>query len=398
MKDYTEILQKNISNLRETFSMFSLDKFVVNSIEGLMQVEREEYLKEIKGRDVYDKANGYYSRIFRSLQSNGLVINIPRTRNNTFSPLALELIKLNQDQVNHLALSMYKKGISTRDVKDLLKTCFNESLSATSVNKLAKEFGVLRKAWENEKLDKYYKVVYLDVVFITVKRGNNYQKEGVYIGYGINSLNKRELLILDINPTESASIWEEQLKNIKKKGVERIDLIVSDELTGLNNQVSKIFPCSFHQICVVHKYRNVLRKVRASDKTEILLDLKEVFNNFESSNSIENAKLKLYKFLNKWKLKYPFLRNCFKTENINNYFAYLNFPAKVRRFIYTNNSIENLNKQIRKATKNKLSFENPNYLLDFVFIVIKDFEDKLWKRYPLSIFNHFDIIKEQKER
>lgn len=236
------------------------------------------------------------------------------------------------------------------------------------------------------------------MVFITVKRGNNYQKEGVYIGYGINSNNKRELLILDINPTESASIWQEQLENIKKKGVERIDLIVSDELTGLNNQVSKIFPCSFHQICVVHKYRSVLRKVRASDKTEILLDLKEVFNNFESSNSIENAKLKLYKFLNKWKLKYPFLRNCFKTENINNYFAYLNFPAKVRRFIYTNNSIENLNKQIRKATKNKLSFENPNYLLDFVFIVIKDFEDKLWKRYPLSIFNHFDIIKEQKER
>lgn len=397
MKDYTEILQKNIINLRETFSMLSLDKFVINSIEGLMQIEREEYLEEIKGRDVYDKANGYYSRIFRSLQKNGLMINIPRTRNN-FSPLALELIKLNKDQVNHLALSMYKKGISTRDVKDLLKTCFNESLSATSVNKLAQEFSVLRKAWKDQKLDKYYKVVYLDVVFITVKRGNSYQKEGVYIGYGINSFNKRELLILDINPTESASIWSDHLKDIKKRGVERIDLIVSDELTGLNNQISRNFPCSFHQICIIHKYRSVLRKIRINDKKEILLDLKEVFNNFESKDSIQNTKLKLYKFLNKWKVKYPFLRNCFKQENINNYFAYLNFPTRIRRYIYTNNSIENLNKQIRKATKNKLSFENPESLLDFVFIVIKDFEDKHWKKYPLSIFNHFDIIKEQKEQ
>ena len=96
-----------------------------------------------------------------------------------------------------------------------------------------------------------------------------------------------------------------------------------------------------HQICVIHKYRNVLKKVRVNNRKKFLLNLKEVFNNFESSDSIKNTKLKLFKFLNKWKSKYPFLRNCFKQEN--------------------------LNKQIRKATKNKLSFESPKIFIRFCF-------------------------------
>lgn len=132
--------------------------------------------------------------------------------------------------------------MTTRDIEVLLKDCFAESLSHTSINKLAKEFSLLRKAWEGQKLDKHYKVIYCDVVFITVRRGDSYNKEGVYISYGVKQNNKRELLSLDINPTESALVWREQFERLKEKGVKQIDLVVSDELTGMKAQVNQYFP------------------------------------------------------------------------------------------------------------------------------------------------------------
>jgi transposase-like protein len=358
-----------------------------------MQIERSEYLSAIEKSDIFDKANGYYSRYFRSLQANSLMINIPRVRSGQFSPLALELIKLNKDQINHLALSLYKKGMTSRDIEDLLKDCFAESLSHTSINKLAKEFSLLRKAWENQKLDSYYKVIYCDVVFITVRRGDSYSKEGVYISYGVKADNKRELLSLDINPSESASIWSDQFERLRKKGVKQVDLIVSDELTGMKAQVNKHFPKADYQICLVHKYRSVLKKVRVKDRKQVVTDLKQVFNNFSENSSIKKAKQKLKQFLDKYKKTYPNLKRQFSDEKLENYFAYIKFNPRVRRLIYTTNSIENLNRAIRKATKNKLSFESPQYLLDYVFMVIKDFEDKHWVKYPVSQFNNFRKLK-----
>jgi transposase-like protein len=396
MNNYTAILKTNINNLRSSFSMLSLDKFVITTIETLMQIERSEYLTTLTDKQGdYDKANGYYSRLFRSLQNSSLMINIPRVRSSQFSPLALELIKLNKDQVNHLALSLYKKGMTTRDIESLLKNCFAESLSHTSINKLAKEFSLLRKAWEDQKLDKHYKVIYCDVVFITVRRGDSYSKEGVYISYGVKQNNKRELLSLDINPTESALVWGEQFERLKEKGVEQVDLIVSDELTGMKTQVNKHFPQANYQICLVHKHRSVLRKVRTKDKKQVVTDLKQVFNNFSETSSLKKAKEKLKRFLTKWQKLYPKLKRQFPDEKIQNYFAYIKFNPEVRRLIYTTNSIENLNRAIRKATKNKLSFESPEYLLDYVFMVIKDFEDKNWVKYPVSQFNNFRKLKNE---
>ena len=396
MNNYTAILKTNINNLRNSFSMLSLDKFVVTAIETLMQIERHEYLTSLTDKQGdYDKANGYYSRLFRSLQNSSLMINIPRVRSSQFSPLALELIKLNKDQVNHLALSLYKKGMTARDIESLLKNCFAESLSHTSINKLAKEFSLLRQAWEDQKLDKYYKVIYCDVVFITVRRNDSYSKEGVYISYGVKTNNKRELLSLDINPTESANIWGDQFERLKEKGVKQVDLIISDELTGMKAQVNKHFPKVDYQICLVHKYRSVLKKIRVKDKKQVVADLKQVFNNFSETTNLKQAKQKLKQFLNKYKKNYPNLKRHFPNEKIENYFAYIKFNSEVRRLIYTTNSIENLNRAIRKATKNKLSFESPNYLLDYVFMVIKDFEDKNWAKYPVSQFNNFRKLENE---
>jgi len=386
-----KLLEKNIKNLRENLDDLSMDKFIGKTIETLMLIERDEYLEDIN-KTKKDKGNGSYGRAMNSLSKNALLVHIPRTRTGLFSPATLELLKINREKVDEIALSLYKKGMTSNDINEFLNEIFEENMSPAKISNLSKVFNKFRVAWQNSKLEKHYKVVYGDVIFITVRRGDEYAKEGVFIAFGVREDNRREVLCLSQNPTESAEFWKELLKNLKeKRGVQQIDLFVADGLKNLENVFLEIYPQGEFQKCVVHKQRNILNKTRPKDKKEIGEDLKEIFNNFEESDTIEKALKKVNLFLEKWKKKYPNFKNYFK--EIEYYFTYIKFNPRVRRMIYTTNSIENLNRQIRKTTKNKLSFESPERLLDYVFMVIKEFEEKNYMKYPVSNFKYFEKIK-----
>lgn len=390
MQKYNRFLETSLKNLRMSMSEWSMNNFVSMTIEALMDIERSEYLIRAEGSD---KGNGYYSRAFKSLSKNCLAINVPRTRTGEFSPNTLELVRIGQDQINDLCLSLYRKGMTSRDVSDLIKEMFGENISATKISNLSKIFNQFRIAWQNSRLERHYKVIFCDCVFITVKRGNNYTKEAVYVAYGVKNDNKRELIALENNPTESAGIWGEIFDNLKNnRGIEKIDLIVADGLKGLEDEVHRVFPGTLFQKCVVHKMRNILTKTRPRDKREIADDLKILFDNFSERDTTENAIKKMNEFISKWKKTYPKIDRFFNEGKIEYYFTYIKFHPNVRRMIYTTNSIENLNRIIRKATKNKLSFESPENLLDYLFMVVKDFEEKNFMKYPVANYKYFKII------
>lgn len=372
-----------MKNLRLSLSEMTMEKFVMNNLQVLMNLEREEYLEKA----IEDKGNGYYSRSLRSLMKNGLVINVPRTRNGGFAPLAIELMNMSQDQVNELCLTLYKKGMTTRDVSDVMENFFGNSMSHTTINNLAEQFHTLRVAWHNSPLDMEYAVLYCDAIWITVRRGNSYEKEAVYICYGVNGENKRELLGLTINPSESTTIWKELFLDIQSRGVRQVQLVVSDGILGMEDAVKEVFPSAEFQKCVVHKERNILNTIRPKEKQAVATDLKHVFDNFNATATVEHAIEKCEQFIEKWKDKYPNIEKFFKIGSIEYNFTYIKFPPEIRRLIYTTNSIENLNRGIRKATKNKLSFESPKTLLDYIFIVIKEFEEKNWSKYPVYQFS-----------
>lgn len=363
----------------------SMDQFVLQTIESLMGIERNEYLNEAEK----DKGNGSYGRVFKSLSKNGLVINVPRTRAGLFSPAALELLKINQDQLDDICLSLYKKGLSGNDISSFISECFGEKASPSKIGELSKVFHKFREAWENSPLEAHYKVAFGDVVFITVRRGDSYSKEGVYVLYGVRDDNTRELLALETNPTEGATFWGGILENLKKRGVQSIDLLVADGIQGLEDEIMKQYPGADFQKCVVHKMRNILNKARPKDKAEMAEDLKEVFDNFDKDSTLKNAKIKVKSFVDKWKEKYPTIDRFFDENTIDYYFTYIKFDHRVRRMIYTSNSIENINRAIRKATKNKLSFESPMRLLDYTFMVIKEFEEKNLRKFPVTNYKYF---------
>lgn len=381
-----KFLLSGLQNLRSGLNELSLEHFVINTLECLMLLERDEYLEKLKENACVDKGNGTYPRSFKSFSKNSLFINIPRTRYTDFKPVVLEFLKYNQEQVNELVLKLYTKGMTTRDVSEVLGDFFGEDISYAQVSNLAEKFNEVRLAWERSSLEKHYKVVYCDAIYVCVKRETSYAKEPVHIAYGVRDDNKRELLNIWINPTESASSWGEFLEKIKQRGVKNIDLVVADGLKGLENAIHGIFPGTQFQKCVVHKERNVLKKIRPQDKEEVSKDLSQVFNNFDKDSTIKQAEDKLAAFIDKWGKKYPEVKSILQNDTTEYYFTYILFPPDVRRMIYTINGIESLNKKLRKATKNKQSFEKTDRLLDFLFVIIKEFETQSWMKFPVSGF------------
>ena len=381
-----KFLFAGLKNLRASLTSLSINEFVVSTLEMLMFLEREEHIQNMKEIGTQEKGNGSYPRAFKSLSRNSLVINIPRTRYTVFKPLVLELLKYNQEQINELVLMLYSKGLTTRDVAQVLQNFFGEDMSYSKVSMLAEKFHEIRLAWEQIPLEKYYKAVFCDAIYITLRRNNSYAKEAVHIMYGVREDNKRELLTLSVNPTESASSWSECFEEIKKRQVQKIDLIVADGLKGLENEAHKHFPGTLFQKCVFHKKSNILLKVRPKDKDKIAEELEAIFSRTDTSLSLAERKEQIAAMIAKWDSTYPHIKRSFAEDTLEYYFSYLKFPPEVRKMIYTTNSIENLNKQIRKATRNKQSFEKEDRLLDYIFVVIKKFEEENWMKYPVSAF------------
>ena len=380
-----KVLLASINNLYNSQDQIDLDKFSSIVLECLMLLDRERYLKSMEGEK--DRSNGAYIRSFRSLSKHNMQISIPRSRNGQFKPILLELLTRQRDQVNQLAMLLYRKGLSTRDVSEIMESFFGESMSRDTVNNLAAGFNKIRMVWEKNTLDAYYKVIYCDALYISLKRGNSYSKEALYVVYGVKDDNTRELLLLEINPTESSTIWGEFLSKLIKRGVEQVDLIVADGLPYFADVAKKYFREADVQRCVVHLQRGLLNKVRARDKATFAYDLKQVFNNFTETTTREHAMTKMKSFVATWQASYgKILQKLLDEMYIADYLTYIEYPVAVRRMIYTTNSIENLNRQIRKVTKTKVSFDQEDNLLDLVFMLIKDFEFNNWQRYPVHNF------------
>ena len=383
-KKIEKMIFAGLKNLFTSQDDLVFDKFTIVVLESLMLLEREEYLKSSAGR--HDSGNGGYIRDFRSLRTNGLQISIPRSRKGAFKSMILELIKQQKEQVNQLALLLYRKGLSTRDVSSIMEEFFGESISRDSVNNLAQSFNDIRRSWLKRPLDAYYKTIYCDAMYVPLRRNNSYTREAMHIIYGVKDDNTRELLLLEVNPTEGSNIWGEYLAKLSERGVEQVDLMVIDGVQHFEKEVLKIYPESDIQRCVVHLQRSMLNKIRPKDKKEFSADLKEVFNNFESTDTKQKAIMKALKFVEKWREIYSCVIKLSNEEYIRDYFTYIEYPVEVRRMIYTTNSIENLNRQIRKITKTKVTFDKESNLLDLIYMVIKDFEFNNWQKYPIHNF------------
>lgn len=395
MQNLSNILEKNIKDILYYDKGNAIENIVKTVFETILLTERTEFLGSNKNEKIKNKGNGYYEKIAKYVNKY-LKISIPRDRLGLFKPLFLEAIKDKEEEMLDMAFKLYTKGLTTRDIRDIFEDVYDKKISPSSISNITKEFEGNRKIWQNRKLEEEYYFVYIDAIFIPIRR-ETVEKEAFYAIIGLKKDLKREILGVYNIPQESSQGWREVLIDLKKRGLKNVLMFIADGLTGLENVVKELFPKSFMQKCLLHKIKNVLLRIRASEKDEITKDFHNVFKLEDPNYTIDTGKENLNNFISKWQGKYSWMKNKFKNEHLDNYFAYLNFPYQIHRMIYTTNWVERLNKGIRRTQRMRNAFPNPDSALNLICAYLMGFEERVYK-YPITSFIKVqDILNKMSE-
>jgi transposase-like protein len=349
-------------------------------MNSLMYSERDVFLKSQEGTN---KGNGYregqvYGR-GRQLQ-----LRIPRDRMGQFYPVLLALLRDQDSQLHDLSFMLYSKGLTTRDIGEVLEVIYGKNYSKSTISDINKSFYEQMEDWRNRELEQEYLAIYIDAIWQKVKR-DTIRSEAFYILMGLKKDFTREIIGIVNIPTESATGWELVLNELKQRGVSKVHLFVSDGLKSLETAVSKVFNQSVHQKCIVHLQRNILAAVRASHKAEIAADLRAVLNPDDEAYTKSMAMEQLANFADKWGKLYRHIKKLPDKEDIEYYFNYLDFDYRIRRMIYTTNWIERFNKSCRRTLKIRNSFPNPEAALALITSVAIEKGEKKYA-YPIHNF------------
>ena len=336
-----------ISNYTSSSEGFvTLQSLIMNS---LMYHERELFVSE----NAHEQCNGFRSRRWYS-HGFEFSLRIPRSRSGNFYPILLGLIRSESEERAKLFNLLYTKGLTTEQIGEISNCVYGRSYSKQQVSHLAGSCREDVERWLCRSLSSHYLAVYIDATFISTRRDRQVSKEAYYTILGVLEDGSREVLTVVNHPTEGALCWKDELEALKQRGVEQIDLVVSDALQGIENAVCAAFPGAAHQFCVAHVKRQILSGASHKDKPVMAQQLSEVFqleNN--EMNSLQGYE-QFITFVEKWERKYPALRK-YKTERNSAYFTYMDFPAQVQRCIYTTNWIERLNRKYRRTIQMRTS-------------------------------------------
>ena len=358
-------------------------------LENLMEGERTAVLgygkHDFSGYGSDNSRNGYYKRDL--LTGLGLLedLNIPRDRLGKFTPELLDKWQRQTKPMDKLVMSLYAKGMTTRDINSVVSEIYGKTYSPQQVSLITKEIEEERRAWEKRDLEPRYTAIFLDALFVNLKRGDKIEKDAVYAVAGIDSEGYRDILGIYVGTTESADFWKEILSDLKQRGVEEVLTFVTDGLAGLSEQIQEVYPKALTQLCIVHQIRNTLNKVRPRDKDTIAAKLKSVYK----SKSLTEAKEKLLKLQKETGHKYPRLLNRW-FDKIDNLMSFLTFPKYLRPHLYSTNWIERLNKDFRKVLKNKNSIPTEDSVKNLIYLKVRDIS-KRYERQKLNGFAAYQV-------
>lgn len=356
-----------------------------NAINELLATELTAFLNYEKydpvGYNSGNSRNGYYTRILHS-RFGDLNISVPRDRNGEFSPKAIPAYKRNTDDLETTIIQLYKKGITTREIADLIEKMYGHYYTPQTISNITKAVENQVNEFHNRPLANRYVVLYCDATYLNVRR-DSVAKEALHIIVGITPEGNKEVLDYVLYPTESPTNYKDMLLDLKNRGVEQVLLFVTDGLTGLREACLEVFPNAKHQSCWTHIVRNVIKYVRSKDRKTVLDDLKRVYN----AASLALAKNELYNFLSKYQSIYP--KIIFLLSDITSLFTFYEFPMEIRKSIYTTNIIENFNKNLKRNTNRKEQFPNEDSLDRYVCSYCVDYN----KKYGSRVHKGFALVQ-----
>ena len=381
MQALAEQLAKNIKTEKD-LSDFSkqLKKMTVEAALGAEMEEHLGYAKHApEGHNTGNSRNGHSPKTLKG-DHGEVVIDVPRDRNGTFEPQLVRKGQTRLTEFDDQILSLYSKGLSTRDIVATFKEMYGAEVSATLVSKVTESVLEKVQQWQSRALDEVYPIVYLDCIVVKVRRDKRVINKSIYLALGINLEGQKELLGMWLSENEGAKFWLSVLTELQNRGIKDIFIACVDGLKGFPDAINTAYPNAKVQLCIVHMVRNSLRFVPRKDRKRVAADLKKIY----SSATVVEAETELQSFSAAWDAKYPAISKSWY-EHWPNLITLFDYPSEIRKVIYTTNAIESLNSVIRKATKNRKIFPHDNSALKVVYLAIQAASQK-WTM-PLRNWN-----------
>lgn len=370
----SNLLQElNVSSMEDIKDLFKemIGTFLENGLEGELDEELGYSKYDYKNKETDNSRNGTSSKKVRSSYGE-IDLNVPRDRKGEFEP---ELIKKQQTSVSgdieEKILSMYAKGMTTSDIESHIRDIYGLSVSDSTISRITDKILPLVKEWQSRPLESVYAVVFMDAIHYHVRSEGQIIKKAVYIAIGINMEGTREVLGMWVGENESAKFWLSVLNSLKNRGLEDILIACVDGLTGFPGAIEAAYPKTEIQQCIIHQIRNSTKYVSYKDIKALMLDLKEIYAAVDEPTALDG----LERFANKWDVKYPKISKSWQ-EHWANLSTYFKYPQEVRTLIYTTNTIEGFNRQLRKVTKSKTVFPTDDSLLKMLYLATMDITRK----------------------
>jgi transposase-like protein len=319
----------------------------------------------------------------------------PRDRLGAFDP---QIVRKRQTDISGLemkVISMYGKGMTTRDIRDHIYDIYGYELSAESISAITDKVMETAKEWQNRALERLYAIVFMDGIVVKLRQDGIIKNVTVYLVIGMDMNGKKSCLGLYVGESESAKYWLTVMNELKNRGVEDILIFAVDNLTGISDAIETTFPKAEIQKCIVHQIRNSLKFVPWKERKIVAADLKKIY----TAPTLAQAESELSSFEEKWDSKYPHIAKSWR-KNWAELSTFYKYPQAIRKLIYTTNPIESFNRGIRKVTKTRSAFPTEDALLKLVFLAVRDIEKKWTMAYQdwgviysqLSIYFE-DILK-----
>ncbi|MDA8561660.1 IS256 family transposase [Gammaproteobacteria bacterium] len=368
-------LLKDCSTSDDIFGEEGLVKQFVKAIsERALQAELSSHLgyskHDIKGNNTGNSRNGITSKTVKGSYGE-TEIEVPRDRSGTFEPQFIKKGQTRFDGFDEKILSMYARGLTTRDTQAQLKELYGVDVSHTLISNVTDAVLDEVKIWQSRALDRVYPIIYFDAIMIKIRTDKQVVNKAIHLALGVNLDGEKELLGMWCNLTEGAKYWLGVLTELKNRGVEDVLICCCDGLTGFPAAIEAVYPKAKIQLCIVHLVRQSLRFVSWKDRKKVAGDLKLIY----SSKTLEEAESALTEFADKWDEKFPTISKIWLRhwENITPFFDY---PSEIRKVIYTTNAIESMNMTLRKVMKNKRIFPSDNAAFKQIYLALQNISKK----------------------
>ena len=378
--------EKDLNDFTQMLTKVAVEAALNGELDAHLGYEKHQKSTSTNSR------NGHTTKTLKT-EDGEFQLNTPRDREGSFEP---QLVKKHQTRFTSMddkILSLYAKGMTTREIVATFKEMYGADVSPTLISKVTDAVIEQVIEWQSRPLDAVYPIVYLDCIVVKIRQDKQVINKAIYLALGVTMEGQKELLGLWLSENEGAKFWLGVLTELQNRGVRDILIACVDGLKGFPDAIAAVYPHTQIQLCVVHMVRNSVKYVPWKDYKAVTGDLKRIYQ----SVTEEEALLALEQLGERWDDKYPQISRCWQTHwaNLRTLFQY---PEDIRRAIYTTNAIESLNSVIRQAIKKRKLFPTDDSAKKVIYLAIRDAAKK-WTmpiRNWRAALNHFMIVFDER--